>query len=139
MLHIAEQSEALAPADAAGRARTRTWVFAALNSIEPAIDGLGDIDREAGEAWAVARRPAALAFVHKRLDELEAWLGDRDYLEGQFTAGDLMMTTVLRNLRQTDIVAARPVLAAYQARCEARPAFKKALADHMRPFKANAA
>ncbi|HEY2356468.1 MAG TPA: glutathione S-transferase family protein [Phenylobacterium sp.] len=139
VLHIAEQSEALAPSNAQGRARTRTWVFAALNSIEPAVDSLGDTDLNAGEAWAQARRPAALEKVYRRLTELEGWLGERDYLEGRFTAGDLMMTTVLRNLRQTEIVAERPRLKAYVARCEARPAFQKALEDHLRPFKANAA
>ncbi|MFI4965657.1 MAG: glutathione S-transferase family protein [Caulobacterales bacterium] len=139
VLYIAEQSEALAPADANGRARTRTWVFAALNSIEPAIDKLGDVDQDPDAAWALARRPAAVEAVQRRLADLEAWLGERDYLEGRFTAGDLMMTTVLRNLRDTDIVANRPRLRDYQARCEARPAFRKALADHMRPFEASAA
>jgi len=137
VLHIAEQAEVLMPTDPAGRARTRTWVFAALNSIEPSIDQLGDTEGE--EAWAVARRPAAMAKVHRRLDELETWLGDKAHLEGRFTAGDLMMTTVLRNLRDTDIVSGRPRLSAYVARCEARPAFQRALADHMRPFEANAA
>ncbi|HLZ75980.1 glutathione S-transferase family protein [Phenylobacterium sp.] len=137
VLHIAQQCEALMPHDAAGRARTTSWVFAALNSIEPAVDALGDT--EGDEAWAVARRPAALAKVQMRLDQLQAWLGDKDYLEGRFTAGDLMMTTVLRNLRQTDIVADRPRLSAYVARCQARPAFGTALADHMRPFEATAA
>jgi glutathione S-transferase len=137
VLHIAEQSPALMPGDPAGRARTRTWVFAALNSIEPSVDNLGDTEGE--EAWAVARRPAAMEKVQRRLGDLETWLGDQDYLEGRFTAGDLMMTTVLRNLRETDIVAKRPRLAAYVARCQARPAFQKALADHMRPFEANAA
>lgn len=135
VLHIAEQSPALMPTDPAGRARTRTWVFAALNSIEPSVDHLGDT--EGDEAWAVARRPAALEKVQRRLDELETWLGGRDHLEAGFTAGDLMMTTVLRNLRETDIVAGRPKLAAYVARCEGRPAFQKALADHMRPFEAH--
>jgi len=137
VLHIAEQCVALMPTDPTGRARTRTWVFAALNSIEPSVDNLGDTEGE--EAWAVARRPAALAKVHRRLDELETWLGDKEHLEGRFTAGDLVMTTVLRNLRQTDIVGSRPRLAAYVARCEARPAFQKAHTDHMRPFEANAA
>lgn len=139
VLHIAGQSEALMPHDAVGRARTTSWVFAALNSIEPSVDGLGDTYNDEGADWAKARRPAALARVHTRLDQLETWLGDKDYLEGRFTAGDLMMTTVLRNLRQTDIVAERPRLAAYVARCQARPAFAKALADHLRPFEANAA
>jgi len=136
VLHLAEQSEALMPTDPVGRARTRTWVFAALNSIEPSVDHLGDTEGE--EAWAVARRPAAMEKVQRRLGDLETWLGEQDYLEGRFTAGDLMMTTVLRNLRETDIVAKRPRLAAYVARCQARPAFQKALADHLRPFAANA-
>ena len=77
--------------------------------------------------------------VQKRLAALEHWLGGRDYLEGRFTAGDLLMTTVLRFLRHTDIVGSRPALKAYQERCEARPAFQKALADHLRPFAASAA
>jgi glutathione S-transferase len=72
--------------------------------------------------------------VRRRLDELATWLGERDYLEERFTVGDLMMTTVLRGLRHTDLVAASPRLAAYQARCEARPAFQRALRDHMAPF-----
>jgi glutathione S-transferase len=140
VLHIAEQSEALAPSDADGRARTRTWAFAALNSVEPPIQNLAEIDLfHAGEAWASARRPMVLEQVQKRLAALEAWLGGRDYLEHRFTAGDLLMTTVLRILRHTDIVSGRPALQAYQARCEARPAFRKALADQLRPFQAGAA
>ena len=140
VLHIAQRSEALMPADPQGRARTASWVFAALNSIEPSVQNLGDVDLFfSGEAWAAERRPGAVKDVNRRLDDLEAWLDGRDYLEGRFTAGDLMMTTVLRNLRQTDIVAQRPVLQAYKDRCEARPAFRKALADHLAPFKAQAA
>jgi glutathione S-transferase len=137
VLHIAERSEALMPADANGRARARAWVFAALNSVEPAIQGLTEIDLfHAGEAWASDRRPMAVEAVQKRLGALEGWLGDRDHLEDRFTAGDLMMTAVLRILRHTDIVSARPALKAYQERCEARPAFRKALADHLKPFDA---
>jgi glutathione S-transferase len=140
VLHIAERSEALAPSDANGRARTIAWMFAALNSVEPAVQNLAELDLfHAGEAWAKARRPPALEAVQKRLGALEDWLGGRDYLEDRFTAGDLLMTTVLRILRHTDIVSNRPVLKAYQERCEARPAFKKALADHLRAFEATAA
>jgi glutathione S-transferase len=139
VLNIAERSETLMPKDAGGRARTTAWVFAALSSLEPAVDYLGATYHAEGEAWALARRPAAIEMASGRLDALCAWLGDKDYLEGRFTAGDLMMTTVLRNLRQTRLVEDRPVLAAYQARCEARPAFGKALADHLRPFEAHAA
>jgi glutathione S-transferase len=140
VLHIAERCDALSPSDAAGRARTTAWAFAALNSVEPAIQNLTVIDLfHAGEAWVPARRPMVLETVQKRLDALEAWLGGRDYLEDRFTAGDLLMTTVLRFLRHTDIIAQRPVLKAYQERCEARPAFKKALADHLKPFETSAA
>jgi glutathione S-transferase len=135
VLWIAERSEALAPRDPAGRARMSTWVLAALNSVEPAIGGLIDIDVFHAEAdWARARRPGAVEGVRKRLGQLSDWLGDRDHLEGRFTAGDLMMTSVLRGLRHTDLVAERPNLARYQARCEARPAFERALAAQLAAF-----
>ena len=140
VLHIAEKSEALMPAEANGRARTRAWMFAALNSVEPPIDKLAEIDLfHSGEAWTLARRPMVVEMVQNRLGALEDWLDGRDYLEDRFTAGDLMMTTVLRILRHTDLVSGRPALKAYQERCEARPAFRKALADHLRPFAAGAA
>jgi len=140
VLHIAEKSVALLPSDANGRARTRAWMFAALNSVEPPIQNLAGIDlSHAGEAWAVARRPMVVEMVQMRLEALEGWLDGRDYLEDRFTAGDLLMTTVLRMLRHTDIVTGRPMLKAYQERCEARPAFQKALADHLRPFAASVA
>jgi glutathione S-transferase len=101
---------------------------------------LGRLDFfHAGEAWAPARRPGAIEAVQKRLGQLENWLGGRDYLEDRFTAGDLLMTSVLRILRHTEIVSARPPLQAYQDRCEARPAFQKAMADHLKPFAAGAA
>jgi glutathione S-transferase len=140
VLHIAGRSEALMPADAMGRARTAAWMFAAVNTVEPPVQELAGVDLfYAGEAWTAARRPMLVEAVQKRLGALEDWLGGRDYLEDRFTAGDLLMTTVLRMLRHTDIVPARPALKAYQERCEARPAFQKALADHLRPFKASAA
>ena len=139
VLHIAERSEALAPSDGHGLARTKAWIFAALNSVEPAVTTLAGLDLfHAGEAWAAASRPVAAQAVQKRLAALEQWLGGRDYLEDRFTAGDLLMTTVLRILRHTDIVSGRPALKAYQERCEARPAFQKAMADHLRPFAAAA-
>jgi glutathione S-transferase len=140
VLYIAERSEALAPTDVNGLARMKAWMFAALNSVAPAIQNLAEIDLfHAGEAWAAERRPMVVEAVQKRLAALEQWLGGRDYLEDGFTAGDLLMTTVLRILRHTDIVSARPALRAYQERCEARPAFRKALADHLRPYQAAAA
>jgi glutathione S-transferase len=140
VLCIAERSEALVPTDANGLARTKAWMFAALNSVEPAIQNLGELDLfHAGEAWAAERRPKAVEAVQKRLAALEDWLGGRDYLEERFTAGDLLMVTVLRILRHTDIVSGRAVLRAYQERCEARPAFQKAMADHLKPYQAAAA
>jgi glutathione S-transferase len=140
LLHIGERSEALLPSDPAARARAIQWVFAALNSIEPHVWNLALIDIfYAQEEWAKLRRPGALQFAEKRLDALATRLEDKAYLEnGRFTAGDLMMTTVLRILRHTDLVAQRPNLDAYQQRCEARPAFQKALADQLAPFERNA-
>jgi glutathione S-transferase len=138
LIHIAERCEVLMPSDAGGRARTCAWIIAALNSVEPPIQSLAEVDLfQAQEPWAAARRQNVTEAVQKRLAALETWLGGRDYLEDRFTAGDLMMTTVLQILRHTDLVARRPPLKAYQERCEARPAFKKALADHLRPFGAN--
>jgi glutathione S-transferase len=84
--------------------------------------------------WAKLRRPAVLAAAKARLTALSDWLAGRGYLEGRFTAADLLMTTVLRVLRHTDLVVQMPVLEAYRLRCEARPAFAKAMADHMAPF-----
>ena len=135
VLHIGARSEALLPADAAARARAVTWLFAALNTIEVVIQPLAAIDLfYADQEWAKQRRPGAEQAVKKRLAELAARLGERDYLEGRFTAGDLMMATVLRILRHTDLVAAEPRLKAYLARCEARPAFQRALRDQMAAF-----
>jgi glutathione S-transferase len=136
LLHIAQRSDTLLPRDGAARARAIQWVFAALNSIEPHIQGLVLIDLfYAGEEWAKQRRPAAVDMVEKRLDALTTRLGSKEYLDDdRFTAGDLMMTTVLRTLRHTDLVTGRPALHAYQQRCEARPAFHKALADQIAPF-----
>jgi len=135
VLHVGERSEVLLPADPAGRARAVTWVFAALNSIEIVVQQLAVIDLfHADQEWAKLHRPGIEQAVKKRLAELAAWLGDREYLEDSFTAGDLMMTTVLRILRHTDLLDAQPALEAYVKRCEARPAFGKALAGQMGPF-----
>jgi len=140
VLGIAERPEAgnsLLPADPCQRSRAITWLFAALNSIEPHVQNLAGIDLfYAGEEWAKLRRPGAEAMVQKRLSELAAALGDKDYLEDHFSIGDLMMTTVLRILRHTDLVDREPKLAAYLARCEARPAFQRALAAQMAVFEA---
>ncbi|MBB3893105.1 glutathione S-transferase [Phenylobacterium haematophilum] len=136
VLHIAAGAPALMPTDAGGQARATTWLFAALNSIEPPIQNLAELDLfNADQEWARLRRPGLVAFVEQRLGELASNLGDKDYLEADgFTAGDLMMVTVLRNLRHTDLMAKFPNLAAYQARCEARPAFQAALAAQLGDF-----
>ena len=139
LLHLGERSEALLPRDPAARARAIQWVFAAINSLEPHIQNLALIDLfYAEQEWARLRRPGAMEMVETRLEALAARLAGRDYLDSdRFTAGDLMMTTVLRILRHTDLVA-RAGLEAYQHRCESRPAFQKALADQLRPFAENA-
>lgn len=137
--HLAERSEALMPRDPEGRARTLTWMFAALNSVEPAITALVEIDLfNADQEWAKVRRPAVLSRAQGRLLALSERLGDREYLEGRFSAGDLLMTTVLRFLRHGDLLAETPNLAAYRARCEARPAFARALDAQMAAFAENA-
>lgn len=140
LLHIAEKSEALLPREPAARANAIQWIFAALNSIEPHVQNFALINSfYANEEWAKLRRAGALDMVERRLNALEQRLGARDYLDSDsFTAGDLMMTTVLRILRDTDLVEQRPGLNAYQQRCEARPAFQKALADQIAPFEKNA-
>lgn len=139
VLHIAEKSEVLMPRDPAGRARAITWMFAALNSIEPHLQSFAAIDVFfANEEWAKLRRPSALQMAEKRLDELATWMKGREWLEDRFTAGDLLMASVLRVLRHTNLVAARPALEAYRQRCEARPAFQKALADQLAVFEKHA-
>jgi glutathione S-transferase len=135
VLHVARASAALLPTDQAGRARATAWVFAALNSIEPFIMGLVDVDIFSREApWAKESQPHWEDMVKKRLSDLAERLAGRDWLEDRFTAGDLMMATVLRILRNTDLVKSDPTLAPYLARCEARPAFQKALANQMASF-----
>ncbi|WP_292067413.1 glutathione S-transferase family protein [Brevundimonas sp. UBA7664] len=138
VLYIAQSSDQLMPADPAGRAMVMTWLFAASNSIEPWVAPLADIDLfHAGEAWTVERRPQVEAQLRKRLGDLQAALGDRKWFANdRFSAADILMTHVLRDLRHTDIVADFPALADYVARAEARPAFRRALADQMKPFRA---
>jgi glutathione S-transferase len=137
--YIAEKSEVLMPRDASGRAKVAQWLFAAQNSVEPHISNLSGIDLfHADKAWAKARRPEQEAFTRMKLASLGRRLAGREWLEERFTAGDLMMITVLRNLRHTDIVSADPVLGPYVARGEARPAFQRALADQLATFDAHA-
>lgn len=137
VLHIAEKSATLMPQESAAKERARTWVFAAVNSLEPQIQNLTQIDIfNADKAWAIERRPAVLEMLRDRLQKLTDWMDGRHYLENEtFTVGDLMMTTVLRILRHVDLLEKEfPQLHAYQRRCEGRPAFEKALAAQMKAF-----
>jgi len=141
VLHIADRAPALLPGDAKERELVRTWTFAALNSVEPPIMMINFMDLQPGGVpeGAKALRETVAGWIGMRLDNLATFLGDREHLvAGRFTAADLMMTTVLRILRNTDLVAQRPTLDAYQRRGEARPAFQKALAAQMAAFAANA-
>ena len=136
--YIGEQSEALLPRDPQGRFRAIQWTYAALNSVEPALLNLLLIDIfYAGEGWAKLRRPGAEEFVRLKLKRVSDWLGDKEWLEGRFTIGDLIMITTLRFLRHTDLVAEIPNLAAYVKRGEARPAFTRALGDQLAVYAAN--
>lgn len=141
VLHLGERSEALLPADAGARARAMQWLIAALNSIEPHVMTVVAIDLfYANEKWAQLRRPGAVAFLQRRLAALSAALGDKPFLDGErFTAGDLMMTTVLRLLERTDLVSSDARLAAYVERGSSRPAFKRALAAQLADFRDAAA
>jgi glutathione S-transferase len=134
-LYIAEKSDALMPKDRVGRERATAWVFSALNTIEPAVQELGSIiffHKDA--AWAKERRPQVEEFLRLRLGQLANALGDKDYLEGRFTVGDLMMSDVLRIIDSTGIVDGFPKLRAYRDRCQARPAFQRAMKDQMEGF-----
>lgn len=137
VLHIGETSEALMPADPAARARARTWLLAALNSIEPVVQQYAELDVfSAGEEWARLRRPALEERVRKRLTMLAETLGDKDYLEEHFTLGDLMMASVLGIIRDSALLAEQPRLKAYLARCDARPAYQRAMAAHLADLRA---
>jgi glutathione S-transferase len=135
VLYLGERSETLLPRDPHARARVTAWLIAALNSVEPMMFELVNIDLfNAGEEWAKQRRPEAERNVRARLGRVAEWLGDKEHLEGGFSGADLIMTTVLRNIRHTGLVAEHPNLAAYQARCEARPAFARALEAQLADF-----
>jgi len=137
--YIGEKSETLLPRDPQGKFRAIQWTCAALNSVEPAIINLLLIDVFfQGEEWAKLRRPGAEDFVKLKLKRVSEWLGDSQWLEGdRFTIGDLLMITVFRFLRHTDLVAGFANLDDYLKRGEARPAFKQALADQLAVYAAN--
>ena len=134
VLHIGERCEALLPKDAAARGRATQWLIAALNSIEPHIMNVALLDLfYADQEWAKLRKPSAVAFAQRRLDALAKALGDKAYLDGaRFTAGDLMMSTVLRIMPE---LARDQRLTAYVERCTSRPAFRRALDAQLGDFR----
>ncbi len=129
VLHLAETRPGLLPSDPAGRARAIAWMFAAVNTVEPPILELATAKVIEGDRpWAAERLPLVEDRVRARLGQLAARLGDADWLDGAFSAGDLMMVSVLLRLRSSGLLAEVPALDAYVARGEARPAYARAFA-----------
>ena len=131
VFHIAEHYRRLLPDDPNARARAIAWMFSALNTVEPPI-----INRGIHEPWYEQRRPLVEEAIRDRLGDLSARLGDADWLEGAFSAGDLMMVSVLRRLHASGILNEYPNLHAYVSRGEARPAFKRAFDAQLAVFTA---
>src|SRR5690625_2509994 len=140
LLYLGEQDARLLPRDRQARWDATAWLIAMLNSVEPRVMQLVNLDIfEAGESWSRDARPGAIEAVSSRLGQVAEALGERDWLAGRFTVADIMMVTVLRNLRHSEIAAGFPTLSAYQRRGEARPAFRQALADQLADFAAREA
>lgn len=132
VFHIAERFPGLLPADPDARARAITWIFAALSTIEPPILDLVIVKLVEGDKpWKQDRMPLVEARIRGRLNQLGARLGDADWLDGAFSAGDLLMVSVLLRLRPSGILNEHPSLAAYVARGEARPAYRRAFAAQL--------
>jgi len=130
VLHLALQHPGLLPADADARARAIAWMFAALNTVEPPIlDLVVARFQEGDKPWAEERLPLVKDRIRQRLQQLSARLGDADWLDGAFSAGDLMMVSVLLRLRPPGLLDEFPGLAGYVARGEARPAYQRAFAS----------
>ena len=132
IVHIAESHAGLLPDGANARARAITWIFAALNTVEPPILELANAKLlEGDKPWAKERLPLVVDRVRGRLKQLSARLGSADWLDGAFSAGDLMMVHVLQRLKPSGILNEYPNLSAYVARGEARPAYKHAFAAQL--------
>ncbi len=140
VFHIAQKHPGLLPDDPGSRARAIAWMFAALNTVEPPV-----VDREVTEylegdrSWYEERVAMIDGRIRGRLDRLAARLGESDWLDGGFSAADLLMVTVLRRLEESGILGGYPTLAAYIARGEARPAYRRAFADQLAVFESSAA
>jgi glutathione S-transferase len=140
VLHIAERHAGLLPRDANARARAITWMFAALNTMEPPIVDRGiALLLERDETWHKQRLPIIEDRIRARLGELSGRIGDADWLDGEFSAGDLLMVSVLRRLNGSGMLDGYPNLSAYVARGEARPAFRRAFAAQLAVFTAASA
>ncbi|MGM4928286.1 glutathione S-transferase family protein [Tardiphaga sp. 619_E2_N8_5] len=135
VFHIAERHPGLLPDDANARARAIAWMFAALSTVEPPIVERGAATlTERDKTWYATRQPILDDRVRARLGDLSTRLGDADWLDGRFSAGDLLMVTVLRRLNGSGLLEDYPNLCAYIARGEARPAYKRAFADQLAVF-----
>ncbi len=135
VFHIAQRHAGLLPADANARARAITWMFAALSTVEPPIlEYSGAVVTEKDKSWYEARLPMLEERIHVRLGELSSRLGRADWLDGAFSAGDLVMVAVLRRLSSSGLLEKYPNVSAYVARGEARPAFKRAFAAQLAVF-----
>jgi glutathione S-transferase len=135
VFHIAERFPGLLPKDADARARTIMWMFAALNTVEPPIVDRDVVEYfEGGKSWQGERFAMVDERIRGRLNQLSARLGDAEWLDGAFSAADILMVHVLRRLEGTDILREYPNLAAYVARAEARPAYKRAFAAQLAVF-----
>lgn len=138
VLHIAERFPGLLPADANARARAKMWIFAALSTIEPPI-----VDRdvvsyaERGKSWQGERFAMVDERIRDRLNQLTARIGDSEWLDGDFSAADIIMVHVLRRLEGSGILEEYPRLAAYIARAEARPAYKRAFVAQLAVWEAH--
>ena len=135
VFHIAERHTALLPNDNNARARAITWMFAALNTVEPPILELVAAKFQEGDKpWTAERLPLVMDRIRRRLGQLSARLGDADWLDGAFSAGDLLMVSVLLRLRPSGLLDEFPSLAAYVACGEARPAYQRAFEAQLAVF-----
>lgn len=135
VLHLAEQHPGLLPADPAARMRAIMWMFAALNTVEPPIverSMAWVLERE--QPWYAQRLPMLEERVRTRLSQLSAWLGSASWLEGEFSAGDLMMVSVLLRLKSSGLLDEHPQVVAYVARATQRPAYQRAFAAQLAVF-----
>lgn len=140
VLHIAERHAGLLPEETNARARAITWMFAALNTVEPAILELATARLvEGNKPWSEERRPLVEDRVRNRLGQLSARLGDADWLDGAFSAGDLIMVSVLLRLKSSGLLTEFPNLAGFVSRGEARPAYKRAFDAQLAAFSAASA